>query len=86
MKMKENYKNIEQKMTPNGCVTRKVIIYKNGKGYKSISTHCPSTKHNKTVKKTTKSTRKTIRKPLTDCEIKQISKRKFIQNLFHDCK
>ena len=86
MEIKENYKSIEQKMTPNGCVTRKVIIYKNGKGYKSITTHCPPTHNNNTIKKTNKSTRKTIRKPLTDSEIEQISKRKFIQSLFHDCK
>jgi len=79
------YKNIEQKTTPNCCITRKVIVYNNGKGYKSITTHCPQ-KSSRKSSKISSSRRKTIKKPLTKQEIEQITKYKFIPGLFHDCK
>ena len=71
-----HYQNIEQKRTPNGRITRKVTVYKNGKGYKSITTHLP--------RKSAR--RKTIKKPLTKKEIAHITQRKFIPGLFRDCK
>jgi hypothetical protein len=79
-KTKSNYeyKSVEQKMTPKGCITRKVIIYKNGKGYKSITTQCSpknNTRKNKTVKR-----------PLSDTEITDIQQKRFIRGLFDDCK
>lgn len=70
------YKNVEKKMTPNGCITRKVVVYENGKGYKSITTHCPNDKTRKN---------KTVRKPLSESEITDIQNRKFIHGLFNNC-
>lgn len=81
-KSEYEYRNIEQKMTPDGCVTRKVVIYKNGKGYKSITTHCPS--KTRTTNKTRKN--KTIKRPLSDSEMKDIQQKRFIRGLFNDCK
>ena len=78
IKSEYEYKNVEQKMTPNGCVTRKVVIYKNGKGYKSIITHCPS--------KTKTRKNKTVKRPLSDAEMKDIQQKRFIHGLFDDCK
>lgn len=75
------YKNTEKKMTSNGCTTRKVIVYKNGKGYKSVTTHCPSKKTS-----TQKRKNKTIRLPLTENEITDIQNKRFIRGLFKDCK
>lgn len=74
-----HYQNIEQKKTPDGHVTRKVTVYQNGKGYKSITTHHPR-------KSARKSHRKTVKKPLTEQEIAHIKQCKFIPGLFHDCK
>ena len=75
-----HYQNIEQKRTPNGRhITRKVAIYKNGKGYKSITTHLPPTTSRKSRR------RNTVKKPLTKKEIAHIIKRKFIPGLFRDC-
>lgn len=75
MPIQFRYQNIEQKITPNGHVTRKVTVYKNGKGYKSITTHHP--------RKSAR--RKTIKKPLTKQEIAYIKQCKFIPGLFNDC-
>ena len=73
-----HYQNIEQKKTPDGHVTRKVTVYQNGKGYKSITTHHPR-------KSARKSHRKTVKKPLTEQEIAHIKQCKFIPGLFNDC-
>ena len=80
MKIKSNYeyRNVEHKMTPKGCITRKVIIYKNGKGYKSITTQCSS--------KNTTRKNKTVKRPLSDTEMADITQKRFIRGLFDDCK
>jgi hypothetical protein len=75
------YKNIEKKITSNGCITRKVMIYKNGKGYKSVTTQCPP---QKSTAKTRKN--KTIKRPLTENEMADIQNKRFIKGLFDDCK
>ena len=77
------YKNIEQNMTPNGCVTRKVVIYKNGKGYKSVTTHCPPKSH--TVSKNRTRKNKTVKRFLSESEVKDIQQKRFIRGLFNDC-
>jgi hypothetical protein len=69
-----NYENIETKIQSGGKkIVRKVTI-KNGKGYKSV------TRYHK-GKKTY-----TIKKPIHKYHIESIKMRKFIPELFLDCK